>query len=489
MLFNGNVGIGTIAPQQKFHVTGRGLFEGDVEIRSNLKFRKADGLGTAGFDLSNSGNNIHVAGSGFLPKNTGVQTLGLNSHKFKELWLSGSANVGGNLNVDGSLNINSKFQVQESKQGIRSQYGTVLIEADNSVLDLVSSSGDKWGSTINFIEGNGNTNTDIWSISRETTAGSGDSRLHFNFGTKNNHLNSSKFTIQKDGNVGIGTTNPKSRLLVSKGNSGGNPHGYSILTVENSNHSMISILTPNDKKAFFGFSDPQDNYVGGMQYEHADDRLVFRANNRNHDMVIDKTGYIGVGTLTPKDKLEVNGSLRFTAGGERGIYWGTTTQAKIKENWGIELNGDGRRPVQIPTSSLVVGYDQTSADTDKGVGNLFVKGNVGIGTTDPKNKLSVNGHIWAKEVKVSLKDAADWVFEEDYKLRPLKEVESYIKENKHLPEIPSAEEFREHDLKVSEMTNKLLQKIEELTLYVIEQNKRSEAQEARIKELEGKLVK
>ncbi|GGF73251.1 hypothetical protein [Wenyingzhuangia marina] len=102
---------------------------------------------------------------------------------------------------------------------------------------------------------------------------------------------------------------------------------------------------------------------------------------------------------------------------------------------------------------------------------IHQNGNIGIRITDPKHELSVNGTIWSKEVKVSLSDAADWVFDEDYKLKPLTEVENYIKQNRHLPEIPSAEEFKKNDLKVSEMTNKLLQKIEELTLYTIQQQK------------------
>ena len=106
----------------------------------------------------------------------------------------------------------------------------------------------------------------------------------------------------------------------------------------------------------------------------------------------------------------------------------------------------------------------------------FDVGNVGIGTRDPKNKLSVNGTIWAKEVKVSLTDAADWVFEADYKLQPLAEVEAFIKRNKHLPEMPSADEFRANDMKVSEMSNKLLQKVEELTLYTIAQEKQLDNQ-------------
>ena len=116
-------------------------------------------------------------------------------------------------------------------------------------------------------------------------------------------------------------------------------------------------------------------------------------------------------------------------------------------------------------------------------------GDVGIGTNNPKNKLSVNGTIWAREVVVSLTDGADWVFEDDYKLKTLAEVEAFIKRNKHLPEIPSADDFRANDMKISEMTNKLLQKIEELTLYTIDQEKQLESQKNKNKELEARLTK
>ncbi|WP_010521312.1 hypothetical protein [Aquimarina agarivorans] len=120
------------------------------------------------------------------------------------------------------------------------------------------------------------------------------------------------------------------------------------------------------------------------------------------------------------------------------------------------------------------------------------QGKIGIGTDDPQNELSVNGTIWAQEVIVSLKDGADWVFEEDYNLKPLAEVEAFIKRNKHLPEMPSADDFRANDMKVSEMTNRLLQKIEELTLYTIEQEKKLEELEVlkvRLAKLEALLVK
>ena len=99
-------------------------------------------------------------------------------------------------------------------------------------------------------------------------------------------------------------------------------------------------------------------------------------------------------------------------------------------------------------------------------------GNVGIGTTDPGSyKLAVQGKVGAEEVVVTLGGWSDFVFEDDYDLRPLSEVEAHIKQHRHLPDIPSAETVLEEGLSLGEMDAKLLQKIEELTLYLIEMKK------------------
>lgn len=104
-------------------------------------------------------------------------------------------------------------------------------------------------------------------------------------------------------------------------------------------------------------------------------------------------------------------------------------------------------------------------------------GNVSIGTTEAATgfKLSVGGKIMAEEVKVMLRaDWPDYVFSSTYNLKALNDVEKFINKNKHLPNIPSAKEVKKNGIEVGEMNAKLLQKIEELTLYVIDLNKQNE---------------
>lgn len=117
-------------------------------------------------------------------------------------------------------------------------------------------------------------------------------------------------------------------------------------------------------------------------------------------------------------------------------------------------------------------------------------GNVGIGSQNPDQKLTVKGKIHAEEVIVDLNvPVADYVFKPSYNLMPLPEVEQYVKTNSHLPEIPSATEITKNGLSMGEMQNKLLQKVEEQTLYIIGLNKEIVEQRKDRKELEVKLAK
>ncbi len=263
-----------------------------------------------------------------------------------------------------------------------------------------------------------------------------------------------KFFINNAGNVGIGTSTPGGKLVVSENGSAltigsgsiGFNRNYVNGNIYNSNSTAWQINGNNDGFAIQGFN-------GAI----------------NQPFKILNDGKIGIGTPTPDEDLTVKGVTK--------IYPNKTGDARsfiVSSTFSNHSFLDNNYPVVLATGG---GNQPLILDAAR----------VGIGTNDPKNKLSVNGTIWATEIKVSLTDGADWVFEDDYELRTLESVEQFIKQNKHLPEIPSAEEFRENDLNVAEMDNKLLQKIEELTLYLIEQNKQNQAQEARIKELENEL--
>ena len=118
----------------------------------------------------------------------------------------------------------------------------------------------------------------------------------------------------------------------------------------------------------------------------------------------------------------------------------------------------------------------------------FNRGNLGIATSIPDEKLTVNGNIHAKEVRVDLSvPGPDYVFESDYKLRELVELGQYIRKNKHLPEIPSAKEMEKEGVEIGKLNMVLLKKVEELTLHLIKLNKKIDQLEVANKALVSEL--
>lgn len=134
---------------------------------------------------------------------------------------------------------------------------------------------------------------------------------------------------------------------------------------------------------------------------------------------------------------------------------------------GYYEDGSNKLYIENSSSSTPLVYGDFSDDL------LAVNGRMGIGTTnvDTTLALKVNGTIKAKEVLISLSGFPDYVFSPDYNLRSLGEVETYIKTNSHLPDIPSEAEVIKNGISLGEMDAKLLQKVEELTLYLLEINK------------------
>lgn len=194
-------------------------------------------------------------------------------------------------------------------------------------------------------------------------------------------------------------------------------------------------------------------------------------------------GNLGLGTLTPTSKLEVQTS---------GTGWPLSLRANAFSPGDINgikfysgyLGDDkwaGIASVAEDLHSNKTALSFYAGQTEKM--RLAWNGNVGIGTATPNEKLSVNGNIRAREIKVEATNWPDYVFEEGYNVGTLETLEGYIKANKHLPDIPAAREVKENGVELGEMNKLLLKKIEELTLYIIELKKESVDQQKQLDQL------
>jgi Phage T4 tail fibre len=194
--------------------------------------------------------------------------------------------------------------------------------------------------------------------------------------------------------------------------------------------------------------------------------------------ILTNGGNVGIGTTTPQTRLEVFGG-RLTQSGDIPNDNNATFVNNAPSGYGIYSKGGAGTRYAFHFEN----HSGTSVMYGRG------DGNVGIGTINPDAKLAVKGTVHAQEVKVDLNvPAPDYVFEADYNLPSLQEVETYIQQNKHLPEVPSANEMEQHGINLSEMNMLLLKKIEELTLHLIDQNKKLSDQNQIIKTQNNRLL-
>jgi hypothetical protein len=193
-------------------------------------------------------------------------------------------------------------------------------------------------------------------------------------------------------------------------------------------------------------------------------------------------GNIGIGNTSPAYKLDVSGNARFSSNINIGEHEsdapGSITRLAIQpyRHTGGPWLFNSRD--EVANAYLDINYNTSSVFT------IVHDGSIGIGTAHPQSKLAVNGTITSMRVKVTQTGWADYVFDSSYQLAPLHQVEKYIQVNKHLPDVPSAAEVKKEGLDLGDNQAVLLKKIEELTLYIIEQNKELKLLAKKVEKLE-----
>ncbi|MDD5569684.1 MAG: hypothetical protein PHD97_00840 [Bacteroidales bacterium] len=295
-----------------------------------------------------------------------------------------------------------------------------------------------------------------------------------------------RMRILSTGNVGIGNSTINSKLHIGNGSNGLNIQlrDYGFLGITGSAQQVI--IGYNVKSTAAGDNTPivantSSTGYTAIKLNGGNGGMTFYTNSGNVNagdfvsgslakMIIDGSGNVGIGTTTPAQKLEVNGAIKI----------GTTTTASpgtIKWDGTNFMGYNGTSWLNFGSSVWTInGNNIYNSNT----------GNVGIGTTNPGTyKLAVVGSIHAYEVVVET-SWSDFVFEQNYKLRTLAEVEKYINEHKHLPDVPSASDVEKNGVNLGKTDAILLQKIEELTLYMIELKKENENLRQRIASIENK---
>ncbi|MGC4037075.1 MAG: hypothetical protein QM764_14040 [Chitinophagaceae bacterium] len=334
-----------------------------------------------------------------------------------------------------------------------------------------------------------------------------------------------RMRIHNGGNVGIGTTNAFTKLIVATGASNdgiwlaGNKTDIAML-VGTTGGAWNSLTQAGDKLLFWKGSDIDKADAGGL--------VIGPWSNSYSGMRITPTGNIGIGTASPRVKLDVWGSdLNVTGTDFNGTavvtsrtgiaYYGNNSYSNglavdPSGNVGIGTskpdtrlsvagdfrlkneNADGARMIWNGGTNGVYEYRvRVAPDGELGffpkeggvqTMSLGQIGNVGIGINPQDNyKLAVDGTIGAKKVKVST-SFSDYVFDKDYRLPTLEEVERYINANHHLPEMPTTCEVEKNGLDIGDNQVLLVKKIEELTLYMIELKKENKQLLSRLEKLE-----
>lgn len=270
-----------------------------------------------------------------------------------------------------------------------------------------------------------------------------------------------------DGNVGLGTSSPASKLdvrgSITLGTGLVNENNYLTLRGPNTPYGVNS--NQGIKWKFSSAGEAEIRAYRGISWDTHMDFITNGSSNLNPQvrMQINGDGNVGIGMIG--DNL----SKRFMVRG----------QSEFRD-YSTLNSGD----------SLVV--MRAYYNTPNANSNLLVVGGTGASNWEKfivktNGNAILNGQLKAQSIVVTSDVWSDYVFENDYNLRSLSDVEQYIKENMHLPNIPSAKEIEENGIPIGEMQQKQMEKIEELTLYIIEQDKKIKNIDERLGKLERLL--
>lgn len=256
--------------------------------------------------------------------------------------------------------------------------------------------------------------------------------------------------------------------------------------IPNSSHNGITYQSSGGGGAAIGFY-REGSYETGLDFYTNAANVAGNIQNR---MRIASNGYVGIGTLKPSSALQIGDMSnnnqskqilipgvynfeRLTLGqiGNGGAALEFVNHSNPNNAYGMRIMSnldDGGQGLQFQYALNTTSYSALTYQTGM---FMDLHGQIGIGTVLPKEKLSVNGNIRAKEIKVETNNWPDYVFGKNYKLVPLAEVGAFIDKHHHLPEVPTAQQVVNEGLNLGEMNKVLVKKVEELTLYLLEKDK------------------
>lgn len=391
--------------------------------------------------------------------------------------------IQGDLDIKGDISASGKLMLRKNSSGVG---------------DIISLYADRFNAT------------NMYGFGIESTGGilysKAVSGYNWYINTNADNGVSSLMSLKSNGHLGLGTQNPLSIFTIESSNGnipalGASGHDFGI-SIAGARGLMMGHLSN-------GHSYIQSQRIDGTATAY---NLLLQPNG----------GRVGIGVKYPSERLHVSGSVQihgnvklskyayqaFKVGNTKGYIWGNhdyegnsgvfQDDLVISTNWhGVTNNEDnitnsssflrnsaisvGRHGIRFFTSAT-----STAAPTEKMT--ISDSGNVGIGTSKTSNhKLAVEGSIGAREIQVEVGAWSDFVFDKDYSLRKLDDLERYIQTNNHLPDIPSEKEVQENGINLGESDAKLLQKIEELTLYTIQQQKQLNKQTKLIEQLKKEV--